>query len=103
MEKYLYTRKNKNTNGYNIWIAFPGIYSFSMFSLGLLWTFQSEDTIENTNVERICTDTKETQIPFNKVDLIGFSFSFDLDFLNIFKLMEKYSIPLKSSARDESY
>lgn len=101
-EKYLYTKpKNKNTN-FNVWMAFPGIYSFSMSSLGYLWICKNIDLMENVNLERICTDTKTTKFMAKNVDLIGFSFSFDLDFLNIFKILDKYKIPLKSSQRDEN-
>lgn len=101
-EKHLYNQlKHKNAN-YNVWMAFPGIYSFSMSSLGYLWICKNLDLIENINLERICTDTKTTKLIANNVDLIGFSFSFDLDFLNVFKILERYKIPLKSSDRDES-
>jgi len=98
-EKFLYDKlKNKNTN-FNVWMAFPGIYSFSMSSLGYLWICKNIDLLEDVNLERICSDTKKTDIMIKDVNLIGFSFSFDLDFLNIFKILDKYKIPLKSSER----
>lgn len=100
-EKYLYEpQKVKNAN-YNVWMAFPGIYSFSMSSLGFLWIFKNLDMLEDVFVERICTDTESTLTNPKDVDLIGFSFSFDLDFLNIFKILDKYKIPLRSSDRDD--
>ena len=99
-EKYLYERLNKNTN-YNVWMAFPGIYSFSMSSLGYLWICKNIDLLENVNLERICSDTKTTKYMLQDIDLMGFSFSFDLDFLNIFKILDKYKIPLKSEDRNE--
>lgn len=103
IEKFLYeTKKNKSTN-FNVWMAFPGIYSFSMSSLGYLWICKIIDTMEDVNIERICTDTTKTKYMIKDIDLIGFSFSFDLDFLNIFKMLDKYKIPLKASDRDESH
>jgi len=102
-ETLLYeTKKNKNSN-FNVWMAFPGIYSFSMSSLGYLWLFRNIDMLEDVNIERVCSDTLKTKIMSQNVDLIGFSFSFDLDFLNIFKMLDKYKIPLKSADRDESH
>lgn len=102
-ETFLYDRvNNKNTN-YNIWMAFPGIYSFSMSSLGYLWLCKNMDELEDANLERICTDTKTTKFMLKDIDLMGFSFSFDLDFLNIFKILDKYKIPLKSADRNENY
>lgn len=102
-EKFLYNRINNKNTDFNIWMAFPGIYSFSMSSLGYLWLCKNIDMIEDVNLERICTDTDKTKFMVQNVDMVGFSFSFDLDFLNIFKIMNKYKIPLKSADRDENY
>ena len=100
-EIYLYERKlNKNTI-YNVWLAFPECTSFSLSSLGYLWLFKELDEIDDVFVERVCTDTKKTQLKPSDVDAIGFSFSFDMDFLNIFKILEKYNIPFKSKDRKE--
>ena len=101
-EKYLYNRKNKNAD-FNVWMAFPGIYSFSMSSLGYLELCKNIDLLEDVNLERICTNTSKTKLMAKDVDLIGFSFSFDLDFLNIFKILDKYKIPLKASERNENH
>ncbi len=98
-ETYLYERKlNKNTD-FNVWLAFPECESFSLSSLGYLWLFKELDEDENIFVERICTDTKKTKLRIEEVDAIGFSFSFDMDFLKVFEILEKYNIPFKSSER----
>ncbi len=99
-EKFLYKRNPKKNSDFCVWLGFPAVYSFSMSSLGFLWLFKLLDETEDINVERICSDTKETS--FLKPDVFGFSFSFDLDFLTVFSMLEKYKIPLKSSQRDES-
>jgi len=101
-EIYLYDTLNKNTN-YNVWMAFPGIYSFAMSSLGYMHIFKNIDLLEDVNVEMVCSDTKKTKIMVKDLSLIGFSFSFDLDFINIFKMLEHYKIPLKSEDRDETH
>lgn len=98
-ETYLYERKlNKNTD-FNVWLAFPECESFSLSSLGYLWLFKELDEDENIFVERICTDTKKTKLRIDEVDAIGFSFSFDMDFLKVFEILEKYNIPFRSSER----
>ncbi len=102
-EKFLYEKPRNKIADYNVWMAFPGIYSFSMSSLGYLWLCKNIDMQENVNLERICTDTKTTKFMIKDINLIGFSFSFDLDFLNIFKILDKYKIPLKSCERSESH
>ena len=102
-EIYLYDRQlNKNTD-YNVWMGFPGCTSFSLSSLGYMWLFKSLDEEDGINAERICTDTKITSINPKDVDSICFSFSFDMDFLSIFSILEKYNIPLKSNDRDDNY
>ena len=98
-EKFLYNSINNKDSNFVIWLGFPGIYSFSMSSLGYLWMFKTLDESNEFNVERICSDTKKTK--FNFPDLFGFSFSFDMDFLTIFSILEKYNIPLKSSDRND--
>lgn len=100
-EKHLYKQILNKNSKYNVWMAFPGIYSFSMSSLGYLWICKNIDMLEDVNLERVCTDTKTTKIMSKDVNLIGFSFSFDLDFLNVFKMLEKYKIPFKACDRDE--
>ena len=99
-EKYLYTRKTSKNADFIMWMAFPGIYSFSLSSLGYLWMFKSIDEIDDVNIERVCSDTENTKYNISEVNLIGFSFSFDLDFLTIFSMLEKYNIPLKSKERE---
>jgi len=102
-EKFLYNRlKNKQTN-FNVWMAFPGIYSFALSSLGYMWLFKTIDEVEDVNVEMVCTDTKKTSLMIKDINLIGFSFSFDLDFLNIFKILQKYKIPFKAKDRNSSH
>ncbi len=102
MEKILYKKNNNKKAKCNILCAFPACYSFAMSSLGYLWIFKSMDESENINVERIYSDTKKTAFSLNDIDAICFSFSFDMDFISIFQMLEKYNIPLLSSNRNES-
>lgn len=101
-EKFLYNPKISKDADFNMWMAFPGIYSFSMSSLGYLWMFKCIDELEDVNIERICTDTKETILHKENIDLFGFSFTFDTDFLTIFSMLERFKYPLKSAERDSS-
>ena len=101
-EKYLYIPKTPKCTDYNMWFAYPNQESFAMSSLGYLWLFKEIDENTDINIERIYTDTKSTSIFPNKVNLIGFSFSFDMDFMGIFKILDKYNIPFKSVDRNDS-
>ncbi len=102
-EKYLYDKITDKNSDFNIWMAFPGIYSFALSSLGYLWLCKTIDMLEDVNLEKISTDSEKTKYMIKDINLIGFSFSFDLDFINIFKIMEKYKIPLKSEERGDEH
>lgn len=102
MEKFLYKRNLKKNADYNIWMAFPGCYSFALSSLGYLHIFRLMDEMEEVNVERVYSDSTKTEIQFKDVNAIAFSSSFDLDFMSIFPMFDKYKIPYKTSDRDKN-
>ena len=102
-ETFLYTPIYKRNADINIWMAFPGPESFAMSSLGYLWLFKNIDEIEMVNVERVYSDSVKTLFKPNEISLIGFSFTFDTDFMNIFSMLDKYNIPLRAKNRDESF
>lgn len=101
-ETLLY-KPSLNNSDFTVVMAYPAIYSFAMASLGYLWLFKQLDEAEDIAAERIYSDS--TDLSFNpaNVDMIGFSFSFDLDFLEIFSMLEKYGIPLKSEERNDDF
>jgi len=100
---YLYTHNEFKNADFNVWMAFPGPESFALSSLGYLWMYKSLDQCDNINIEMIFQDTKNTKIRKENLDMMGFSFTFDMDFYNIFSMLEHYGFPLKSSERDESH
>lgn len=102
MEKFLYKRNPKKNADYNIWMAFPGCYSFALSSLGYLHIFRLMDEMEEVNVERVYSDSTKTEIKFKDINAIAFSSSFDLDFMSIFPMFDKYKIPYKTSDRDKN-
>lgn len=101
-EKYLYTPNNNSNSILNVWCAFPAVYNFGMSALGYLTVFQHIDLIEGIYAERIFTDTDKTFLSVNNVDVITFSFSFELDYLGILSILKKYNIPFLSKERDEN-
>ena len=102
-EIYLYERTGKSSPEINIWLAFPAIQNFGLSSLGYMSIFKTLDMREDYYVERIFTDTKSTNLPLNQVDLMGFSFSFEIDFLGIFKILDTYNIPFYSRDRGDDF
>ena len=102
-ETFLYNPITKKDAGINFWMAFPGPEAFAMSSLGYLWLFKYLDELDNLNVERIYSDIKTTKINVESVDLIGFSYTFDTDFMHIFSILNKYNIPLKKTDRNSDF
>lgn len=85
-----------------MWFAFPGPESFALSSLGYLWLYKAIDMLEGIDVERVYTDTKTTKIIRDKINLIGYSFTFDMDFLAIFHFLEWNKYEFKAKDRKES-
>ncbi len=101
-EKYTYTPSVKNPDAIPLWFCFPAPYSIAMSSLGYLYLFRLFDENPAVSPERIFSDTGKTLHSPENVELMGFSFSFELDFLGLFKMLEKYKLPLRSAERDEN-
>lgn len=102
METKLYSPPQKKSCELVFWFCYPAINSFALSSLGYLWLLKEAEMLDDICVEKVTTDTEITQFMPKDVDLMAFSFSFDLDFLNILKMLEKYNIPLRSCERNEN-
>ncbi len=98
---YLYDRPIKKDYDFSMWFAFPGPESFALSSLGYLWLYKAIDQMEDIDIERIYTDTKTTRINREKINLIGYSFTFDMDFLAIFHFLEWNKYEFKAKNRTE--
>ncbi len=102
-EKYLYQTQKTNQSELNVWCCFPAVYNFGMSALGYLAVYKYIDSIDGICAERIFTDTQNTQIQVKDVDVISFSFSFELDYLGILSILDKYKIPFSAKERDENH
>jgi radical SAM superfamily enzyme YgiQ (UPF0313 family) len=102
-EKYTYTPVAKVKGAIPIWWCFPSTYPIGMSSLGYLHLFRILDEIEYVYPERIFTDTEKTVHNPKSVEIMGYSFSFELDFLGVFKTLRKYDIPFSSKDRNENH
>ncbi len=101
-ETFLYDRPIKKDYDYNMWFFFPGPESFAMSSLGYLWLYRAIDMLDGIDIERVYSDSKTTRIMRDKIDLIGMSFTFDMDFMSIFKFLEWNKYELKAKNRKET-
>lgn len=102
-ETYLYSENKESNTRLNVWCCFPAVYNFGMSALGYLTVFKQISTIEGIFAERIFTDTQKTKIRHSSVDVMAFSFSFELDYLGILNILKTYDVPFLAKDRDESF
>ncbi|MDJ0747020.1 MAG: radical SAM protein [Xenococcaceae cyanobacterium MO_167.B27] len=100
-EHLLFTPATPDNNAIPLIFAFPNEYSVGITSLGyqIVWaTFAMRSDVD---VARLFTDTQE---PLPRTpELLGFSVSWELDYINIFNLLESLGIPLHSTEREDHH
>lgn len=101
-EIFLYDRVIKRDYDYQMWFFFPACEAFALSSLGYLWLFKNIDEAGDIAIERVYSDSQTTELMRNKISLIGISNSFDMDFLEVFKFLEKNNFAIKASERNET-
>jgi radical SAM superfamily enzyme YgiQ (UPF0313 family) len=100
-------------------LAFPNTYRLGMSNLGYQLVYRLLNQRDDTVCERVFLPDAadlaefersrmplfswESQRPVSEFDVIGFSVSFELDYLNVLKMLEMAGLPLRSADRDERY
>ncbi|MCC5650872.1 B12-binding domain-containing radical SAM protein [Nostoc sp. XA013] len=100
-ERLLFTPANPDTNAIPIIFAFPNEYSVGITSLGYQVVWATLATRDDVQVSRLFTDTHE-QLP-RTPEIMGFSISWELDYVNILSLLESLEIPILATSRDDSH
>lgn len=99
-ERLLFTPAAPDTDAIPTIFAFPNEYSVGITSLGyqVVWTTLAMRS--DVQVSRLFTDTHE-QLP-RSPELVGFSCSWELDYVNILNLLESLEIPIRAAARNDA-
>ncbi len=100
-------------------LTFPNSYRLGMSNLGFQLVYRLLNERDDTVCERAFLPDPvdeaehrrshtalfayESQRPLNTFDVLGFSISFELDYLNVLKILELAGLPLHSHERDENY
>ena len=100
-ERLLFTPATPETNAIPAIFAFPNEYTIGITSLGFQIVWATLAMRSDVDVSRLFTDLSET-LPRNP-ELLGFSVSWELDYVNIFNLLETLDIPLKSIDRQNNH
>ncbi len=99
-EKILTSVPIKNKNAIQLATAFPNTYTIGMASIGFQTAWKLFNQNPDLNVVRWFTDVQEkSSFPPR---FISFSFSWELDYKNIFSMLGKNNIPLHSKDRKEN-
>ena len=100
-EHLLFTPATPENNAIPAIFAFPNEYTIGITSLGFQIVWATLALRGDVNVSRLFTDLKEP-LP-RSPELIGFSVSWELDYINIFNLLESLDIPLHSTEREDRH
>ena len=100
-ERLLFTPAAPEANAIPAIFAFPNEYTIGITSLGFQIVWATLAMREDVDVSRLFTDLSES-LPRNP-ELLGFSVSWELDYINIFNLLESLDIPLHSREREDNH
>jgi radical SAM superfamily enzyme YgiQ (UPF0313 family) len=100
-ERLLFTPAIPNAGAIPIIFAFPNEYSVGITSLGYQIVWATLATRSDVQVSRLFTDVHEA-LP-TQPELLGYSVSWELDYVNILNLLEQLEIPLRSIQRNDSH
>lgn len=99
-ERLLFTPATSDPDAIPTIFAFPNEYSVGITSLGYQVVWATLAMRSDVQVSRLFTDIHE-QLP-RSPQLVGFSCSWELDYVNILNLLEFLEIPIRSAARSET-
>ncbi len=96
-ERLLFTPATPETDAIPAIFAFPNEYTVGITSLGyqIVWATLASRT--DVQVSRLFTDRHEA-LP-SEPELVGFSLSWELDYVNFLSLLESLQIPVRATAR----
>ena len=100
-ERLLFTPVTPDTDAIPVIFAIPNEYTVGITSLGYQVVWATLATRADLQVSRLFTDISE-HLPRNP-EILGFSMSWELDYVNILNLLESLDIPIKSDLRQDNH
>jgi radical SAM superfamily enzyme YgiQ (UPF0313 family) len=100
-ERLLFSPATPDTGAIPTIFAFPNEYTVGITSLGYQIVWATLAVRSDLEVSRLFTDIRE-QLPRHP-ELVGFSFSWELDYVNILNLLESLEVPIWASKRTENH
>lgn len=100
-ERLLFTPAAPDAAAIPTIFAFPNEYSVGITSLGYQVVWASLVSRQDLQVSRLFTDCQE-QLPVQP-ELLGYSISWELDYVNILNLLESLAIPVRAAERQQHH
>lgn len=100
-ERLLFTPATPDAAAIPTIFAFPNQYSVGITSLGYQVVWASLVSRPDLQVSRLFTDCHE-QLPVQP-ELLGYSLSWELDYVNILNLLEFLAIPVRAAERNQHH
>jgi radical SAM superfamily enzyme YgiQ (UPF0313 family) len=100
-ERLLFTPASPDAGAIPTIFAFPNEYSVGITSLGYQVVWASLASRSDLQVSRLFTDCHEP-LP-KQPELLGYSLSWELDYVNILNLLELLEIPVRSADRSHNH
>ena len=100
-ERLLFAPATPDADAIQTIFAFPNEYTVGITSLGYQIVWATLAVRSDIEVSRLFTDIRE-QLPRHP-ELLGFSLSWELDYVNILNLLESLEIPIWASKRTDNH
>ncbi len=97
LEHLLFDPVTPDNDAIPLIFAFPNEYTVGITSLGYQIVWATLATRTDLQVSRLFTDISE-QLP-RQPEILGFSISWELDYVNVLSLLESLDIPIRASER----
>lgn len=98
-ERLLFTPAPSTADAIPTIFAFPNEYSVGITSLGYQVVWATLATRGDVQVSRLFTDAQEP-LP-SQPELLGFSLSWELDYVNVLNLLESLQVPIRAANRED--
>lgn len=100
-ERLLFTPATSAAHAIPTIFAFPNEYSVGITSLGYQVVWATLAARSDLQVSRLFTDAQES-LPSDP-ELLGFSLSWELDYVNVLNLLESLEVPIRASDRGDRH
>jgi radical SAM superfamily enzyme YgiQ (UPF0313 family) len=100
-ESLLFQPANPKSDAVPLIFAFPNEYTVGITSLGYQVVWATLAMRDDLQVSRLFTDIRET-LP-REPEILGFSVSWELDYVNILNLLESLNVPIQANSRTDHH